>query len=159
MYESYLEHHGVKGMKWGVRRERKKDMKQRLKNNQEKAKMASKLVNKSMAKSMKKGNEFEDYVKYETEYNRRMDAYNKKSYAEVKKEYQGSKAVKKINKFPLSTTNVLNTVDRTLEKHGKEKLSDVQRKRLKIGYETAATLLINYGAVKAIDFAYYRKVH
>lgn len=133
---NYLEHHGVKGMKWGVRRERRKTMNQRLKESKDKTKMANDMVSRSMKKDTKKDTSFDDYVKYETEYNRRMDSYMNKSYKDVKKEYKTSKKERKISE------KAVKKADAVLQKYGNVKLSKFQKTALKTG----ATIAGLYGS-------------
>lgn len=99
----HLEHHGVKGMKWGVRRQRKPtgttktkkskfDQKERLKKAREQSHIAERVIRTSMEKRPEfkkalKEDDFDAYEKFETEFYRRYDNLVKMDYDKFMKKY------------------------------------------------------------------------
>lgn len=101
MDEMCLVHYGVKGMKWGIRKKykkvtsnnvenstKKKSFEERYKRSVEKVKLANSIVTKSMDKKYDSLN-FDDYVKYEEEFNKRFYDLMKMDYGAMKKKYGG----------------------------------------------------------------------
>lgn len=113
---NHLEHHGVKGMKWGVRRERSKfsdtktrkdSKKSRIDRYQKQSKKASSVVTKAMDKRpeyKKMNKDFDLYIngkldeksevrmldkmdKYETEFYNRYTTLMKMNYEDFMKRY------------------------------------------------------------------------